>query len=115
MNYVDGFVAAVPTANKQAYQRHCQDMGAVFKEFGALAVVDCWGDDVPEGKLTSFTMAVKREPGEVAVFGWIVWPSREVRDAAWERVMADPRMKDQTMPFDGKRMIYGGFQTIAQS
>lgn len=115
MNYIDGFVAAVPTANKQDYQRHCQNMGAVFKEHGALAVVDAWGDDVPEGKLTSFTMAVKREPDEAVVFGWIVWPSREVRDAAWERVMADPRMKDQTMPCDGKRMIYGGFQTIAQS
>jgi uncharacterized protein YbaA (DUF1428 family) len=115
MNYVDGFVAAVPTANKQAYQRHCQEMGAVFKEHGALAVVDCWGDDVPEGKLTSFTMAVKREPDEAAVFGWIVWPSREVRDAGWAAVMADPRMEDQAMPFDGKRMIYGGFQTIAQS
>jgi len=115
MNYVDGFVAAVPTANKLSYQRHCQDMGAVFKEYGALAVVDCWGDDVPEGKLTSFTMAVKREPEEAVAFGWIVWPSREVRDAAWERVMADPRMKDQTMPLDGKRMIYGGFQVIAQS
>ena len=70
---------------------------------------------MPEGKLTSFTMAVKREPDEAVVFGWIVWPSREVRDAAWTAVMADPRMKDQTPPFDGKRMIYGGFQTIAQS
>jgi uncharacterized protein YbaA (DUF1428 family) len=115
MNYIDGFVAAVPTAKKAVYQRHCQDMGAVFKEHGALAVVDAWGDDVPEGKLTSFTMAVNREPDEAVVFGWIVWPSREVRDAAWTAVMADPRMKDQAPPFDGKRMIYGGFQTIAQS
>ena len=70
---------------------------------------------MPEGKLTSFTLAVKREAEEVVAFGWIVWPSRAVRDAAWGRVMADPRMKDQTMPFDGKRMIYGGFQVIAQS
>ena len=115
MNYIDGFVAAVPTASKDVYQRHCQAMGAVFKEYGALAVVDAWGDDVPDGKLTSFPMAVKREPDETVAFGWIVWPSREKRDAAWERVMADPRMKDQTMPFDGKRMIYGGFQAIAQS
>jgi len=115
MNYIDGFVAAVPTSKKAVYQRHCQAMGAVFKEHGALAVVDAWGDDVPEGKLTSFTMAVKREPDEAVAFGWIVWPSREVRDAAWATVMADPRMKDQTPPFDGKRMIYGGFQTIAQS
>jgi uncharacterized protein YbaA (DUF1428 family) len=115
MNYIDGFVAAVPTARKQDYQRHCRGMGAVFKEHGALAVVDCWGDDVPEGKLTSFPMAVKCEPGETVAFGWVAWPSREVRDAAWAAVMDDPRMKDQTMPFDGKRMIYGGFQTIAES
>jgi uncharacterized protein YbaA (DUF1428 family) len=115
MNYIDGFVAAVPNANKAAYQSHCQQMGAVFREHGALAVVDAWGDDVPEGKLTSFPMAVKREPDESVVFGWIVWPSRQVRDAAWTAVMADPRMQDQSMPFDGKRMIYGGFQTIAQS
>ena len=115
MNYIDGFVAAVPTAEKATYQRHCQAMGAVFKEHGALAVVDCWGDDVPEGKLTSFPMAVKREPHETVVFGWIVWPSRPVRDAAWQTVMDDPRLKDQHPPFDGKRMIYGGFQAIAQS
>jgi uncharacterized protein YbaA (DUF1428 family) len=116
MNYIDGFVAAVPNANKPAYHHHCQQMGAVFRDHGALAVVDAWGDDVPEGKLTSFPMAVKREPDESVVFGWIVWPSRQVRDAAWNAVMADPRMKDQAMPpFDGKRMIYGGFQTIAQS
>jgi uncharacterized protein YbaA (DUF1428 family) len=115
MNYVDGFVAAVPTADKQTYQRHCQDMGKVFKEYGALSVVDCWGDDVPEGKLTSFPMAVKREANETVVFGWITWPSRKVRDEAWKTVMDDPRMKDQKMPFDGKRMIYGGFETIAQS
>jgi len=115
MNYVDGFVAAVPTADKQAYQRHCQAMGAVFKAHGALAVVDCWGDDVPDGKLTSFPMAVKREAHETVAFGWIVWASRQARDAAWAAVMADPRMKDQPMPFDGKRMIYGGFETIAQT
>jgi len=115
MNYIDGFVAAVPTADKQVYQRHCEEMGAVFKEHGALGVVDSWGDDVPEGKLTSFPMAVKCEPHETVVFGWIVWPSRQVRDAAWNTVMADPRMKDRSMPFDGRRMIYGGFQTIAES
>jgi uncharacterized protein YbaA (DUF1428 family) len=115
MNYIDGFVAAVPTADKPAYQRHCEQMGAVFKEHGALAVVDCWGDDVPEGKLTSFPMAVKCEPHETVAFGWIAWPSRQARDAAWTAVMADPRMKDTEMPFDGKRMIYGGFETIAES
>ena len=115
MNYVDGFVAAVPTANKQAYQRHCQDMGAVFKEHGALAVVDGWGDDVPEGKLTSFTMAVKREADESVVFSWVTWPSREARDEGWKKLMADPRMANmEEPPFDGKRMIYGGFAVALQ-
>jgi uncharacterized protein YbaA (DUF1428 family) len=114
MNYVDGFVAAVPTADKEVYQRHCQAMGAVFKEHGALAVVDCWGDDVPEGKLTSFPMAVKREPGESVVFAWIAWPDKATRDAAHPKVEADLRSQTfmTSMPFDGKRMIYGGFQTV---
>ncbi len=114
MNYIDGFVAAVPTANRAAYIEHAENMSAVFKEFGALSVVECWGDDVPEGKLTSFTMAVKREADEAVVFSWITWPSRAVRDAAWEKVMADPRMdsSNSPMPFDGKRMIYGGFQMV---
>ena len=114
MNYVDGFVAAVPTADKPAYQRHCQAMGAVFKAHGALAVVDCWGDDVPEGKLTSFTMAVKREPDESIAYGWITWPSRTVRDEAWGKMQTDARFQPEQhqMPFDGKRMIFGGFQIV---
>ena len=115
MHYIDGFVAAVPDAKRETYIRYAAEMAQLLKQHGALQVVECWGDDVPEGKLTSFPMAVKREPHETVAFGWIVWPSRQARDAAWERVMADPRLKDQTPPFDGKRMIYGGFQTIAQS
>ncbi len=116
MSYIDGFVAAVPTANKEAYRAYAQVMGQVFKEYGALEVIDCWGDDVPEGKLTSFTMAVKREDDESVVFSWLMWPSREVRDDAWGKVMADPRMKASVtpMPFDGKRMIYGGFEMISK-
>jgi uncharacterized protein YbaA (DUF1428 family) len=116
MNYLDGFVAAVPLANKESYLKHAAQAAVVFKDYGALSVVESWGDDVPEGKLTSFTMAVKREEGEVVVFSWIQWPSKAVRDSAWEKVMADPRM-DPTrspMPFDGKRMIYGGFQIIME-
>ncbi len=114
MNYLDGFVAAVPAANKEAYLKHAADAAVVFKEYGALSVVENWGDDVPEGKLTSFPLAVKREEGEVVVFSWIEWPSKAVRDSAWEKVMADPRMDPSRapMPFDGKRMIYGGFQMI---
>ena len=117
MNYVDGFVCAVPTANREAYLKHAQDAAVIFKEFGALSVVECWGNDVPEGKLTSFPMAVKREPGETVVFSWVSWPSREVRDAGWAKVMADPRMQPgaSPMPFDGKRMIYGGFEVLLQA
>ncbi len=112
MNYVDGFVAAVPTANRDNYVQHAQMAAAVFRENGALQVTECWGDDVPEGKLTSFTMAVQRKADETVVFSWITWPSKAVRDEAWKKVMADERMSGATMPFDGKRMIYGGFQII---
>lgn len=114
MSYVDGFVAAVPTANRDAYLRHAREAAAVFRENGALQVVECWGDDVPDGKLTSFPMAVKLAEGETVVFSWIVWPSRAVRDAAMPRLMQDPRLQPDTnpMPFDGKRLIFGGFEQI---
>ncbi len=114
MSYVDGFVAAVPTANRDAYLKHAREAAVLFREFGALHCVECWGDDVPEGEVTSFTMAVKRKEDETVVFAWVVWPSREVRDAGWQKMMSDPRMNDEAspMPFDGKRMIYGGFETI---
>jgi uncharacterized protein YbaA (DUF1428 family) len=112
MNYVDGFVAAVPTANREAYLRHAQVTGAVFKEFGALSVIECWGDDVPEGKVTSFPMAVQRKNGETVVFGWINWPSRSVRDQGMKKAMDDPRMQGLEMPCDGQRLIYGGFEVM---
>lgn len=114
MTYVDGFVAAVPTANKDKYSQHASDAAVVFKEHGALSLVECWGDDVPEGTVTSFPMAVKCEPGETVVFSWITWPSKEVRNAGMTRVMEDPRLKPDVnpMPFDGKRLIYGGFQKV---
>lgn len=114
MRYIDGFVAAVPTANKDAYLKHAAEAAEIFKEYGALSCVECWGDDVPEGEVTSFTMAVKRKETETSVFAWIAWPSKEVRDEAWQKIMADPRMSPDRMdmPFDGKRMIYGGFQQI---
>ncbi len=115
MTYVDGFVAAAPTATRASYQNHVKTMGAVFKEFGALRVVDCWGEDVPDGKLTSFPMAVKKEANETVVFGWIEWPSRAARDAGFKKAMEDPRMTAMAMPFDGKRMIFGGFEMIAES
>jgi uncharacterized protein YbaA (DUF1428 family) len=117
MNYVDGFVVAVPTANRDSYQRFAQAAAAVFKEHGALEVVEGWGDDVPEGKLTSFPMAVQRRDDETVVFSWITWPSRAARDEGMKRSMADPRMQPQSdsMPFDGKRLIYGGFEVIVSA
>jgi uncharacterized protein YbaA (DUF1428 family) len=113
MNYVDGFVAAVPTANRETYKVHAEAAAVVFKEHGALKVVECWEDDVPEGKLTSFPMAVKRKDDEAVVFSWILWPSRNVRD----EVMADPRLQPDKnpMPFDGKRLIYGGFEMLVEA
>lgn len=117
MTYVDGFVVAVPTKNRELYKKHAESAAAVFKEHGALKLVECWGDDVPEGKLTSFPMAVKRRDDETVVFSWITWPSREARDAGMKKVMEDPRLQHDInpMPFDGKRMIYGGFEMIVDA
>ncbi|HEV7371177.1 DUF1428 domain-containing protein [Arenibaculum sp.] len=114
MKYVEGFVIAVPAANKEVFLRHAAKAASLFKEFGATRVVECWGDDVPDGKVTDFRGAVKAEADEVVVFSWIEYPSREVRDAATARIMSDPRMEDMggEMPFDGKRMIFGGFAPI---
>ncbi len=115
--YIDGFVAAVPTANRDAYRKHAEAAAVVFKEHGAVKVVECWGDDVPDGKLTSFPMAVKKQADETVVFSWIAWPSRALRDAGMKKVMEDPRIKPEfnPMPFDGKRLIYGGFDVIVDT
>lgn len=116
MNYVDGFVAAVPTADREKYLRFAQQAAAVFKANGATRVVECWGDDVPDGKVTSFPMAVQRKPDETVIFSWITWPSKAVRDEGMKKVMEDPTMQPDKnpMPFDGKRLIYGGFQMILE-
>lgn len=116
MSYIDGFVAAVPEDKRDAFIAHAEACWEVLKECGAQKVVDCWEDDVPDGEITSFPMAVKREPGEAIVFSWIVWPSREVRDAGMAKMMEDPRMKPDVnpMPFDGKRLIFGGFTPVAE-
>ena len=116
MRYIDGFVAAVPTANRAEYQSHAESAARIFKEYGALKSTECWGDDVPEGKITSFPMAVKRTDDESVVFSWIEWPSKEARDEGWKKIMADPRMDPKTspMPFDGQRMIFGGFTPIVE-
>lgn len=112
MSYVDGFVAAVPTASQEAFRASAAQAWVLFKEFGATRQVECWGTDVPDGKLTDFKRAVQARPDEVVVFSWIEYPSKEVRDEAHRRMKDDPRMQQMDMPFDGKRMIFGGFQPV---
>ncbi len=115
MSYVDGYVAAVPNENKDEFIKFAQEMAEVIKEYGALKVVDTWGDDVPEGEVTSFPMAVQKKENETVAFSWIIWPSNEVRETGWKQAMEDPRMSPETnpMPFDGKRIIFGGFEVIS--
>ncbi len=120
MPYIDGFVIAVPTANKQAFIDHANKGDSVFIELGALRVIECWGDDVKEGQWTDFRRAVAAKPDETVVFSWIEWPDRATRDAGMARmetmVNTDERMSPQTnpMPFDGKRLIYGGFAPVVE-
>ncbi|AOY94214.1 RNA signal recognition particle [Cupriavidus sp. USMAA2-4] len=116
MSYIEGFVVPVPTANREIYRKMAEDAAVVFKDHGALGLVECWGDDVPEGKLTSFPLAVQRKADETVVFSWITWPSREARDRGMRAAMEDPRLKQQqSMPFDGRRMIFGGFEVIVDA
>lgn len=114
MTYVQGFVAAVPTANKEKYRKQASDAAPLFKQFGAMRMVEGWGDDVPKGKVTDFQGAVQARDDETVVFSWMEYPDRATYDAANKKMMEDPRMKEMMtdMPFDGKRMIYGGFESI---
>ncbi len=117
MNYVDGFVSAVPSANKAAYLTYVHSLAPIFREYGALRMVECWGDDVPEGKVTSFPMAVKRAEDETVVFSWVEWPSKEVRDAGMGKAMADARFQAafSAMPADGTRVIHATFEMIVDA
>ncbi|OYW29620.1 MAG: RNA signal recognition particle [Caulobacter sp. 12-67-6] len=114
MAYVDGFVLAVPKANIEAYKEMARLGAKVWMEHGALSYVECFGDDVPYGELTSFPRAVQATDDEIVVFSWITYTDRAHRDAVMAKVMADERMKPamDNMPFDGKRMIFGGFETF---
>ncbi|WP_375173805.1 DUF1428 domain-containing protein [Pseudooceanicola sp.] len=118
MAYVSGFVLAVPAANKEAYVDAAKAAWALFEDYGALSNWECWEEDVPDGELTSFPMAVKRKAGEVVVFSWIIWPDKATSDRCMASAETDPRWEQleerQTMPFDGKRMIFGGFTPIFQ-
>ncbi|KQM61953.1 hypothetical protein ASE65_05580 [Sphingomonas sp. Leaf16] len=110
--YVDGCLTPVAAADRDAYLAFAAESARVFRDHGALRVVEGWGDDVPPGTRTDYARAVDLQPGEVACYSWIEWPSKDARNAGWQAVMADPRMADRAMPFDGKRMIYGGFTPI---
>lgn len=116
MSYVDGFVLAVPKANIEAYRKMAQLGAQVWMEHGALSYVECFGDDVPYGELTSFPRAVQANDDEIVVFSWITYKDRETRDAVNAKVMADERLKDSmnNAPFDAKRMIYGGFEPFLE-
>lgn len=111
MSYIDGFIVPVPRDKKEAYRQAAAKCWPLFKEYGATRQVECWADDVKDGTSTDFNRSVKVEPNETVVFSWIEYPSKAVRDAANEKIKDDPRMKamGDDMPFDGKRMIYGGF------
>jgi uncharacterized protein YbaA (DUF1428 family) len=115
MAYIDGCVTAVPTANKEAYLAFARETDVIFKDLGAVQIVDAWGDDVPEGKVTDFRRAVQATADETVVFSWVKWPDKATRDAAWAKAMEDPRMKDLAMPFDGKRMVFGGFEVLLEA
>jgi len=113
MSYIDGFVIAVPNANRDKFIEHAATFDTIFLEFGATRVMECWGDDVPDGKLTDFRRAVQSKPDESVVFSWIEWPDKATRDAGMEKIMNDQRMPAASdMPFDGKRMIFGGFAPV---
>lgn len=118
--YVDGFLIAVPTANKDKFIAHSKKGNSVFIDFGATRVLECWGDDVSDGETTDFRKAVKAEDDETVVFSWIEWPDKATRDAGMARMMADDfddermDMEKNPMPFDGKRLIYGGFAPVVE-
>jgi uncharacterized protein YbaA (DUF1428 family) len=114
MAYIDGFVIAVPTANKEKFIEHAKKGDAVFLENGATRILECWGDDVPDGKVTDFKKAVQAKADETVLFSWVEWPDKATRDAGMKKAMEDPRMKPENnpMPFDGKRLIYGGFSPV---
>jgi uncharacterized protein YbaA (DUF1428 family) len=114
MAYIDGFVLAAPTANKETFVAHARQMDSMFIEYGATRVIECWGDNVPDGKLTDFKRAVQAKADETVVFSWIEWPDKATRDAAMEKMRNDRRMAPHDMPFDGKRLIFGGFAPVLE-
>ena len=115
MTYVSGFLVPVPEDNKAAYVASARASWPIFQDYGATGTMECWEEDVPDGTHTSFPMAVKREPGEKVVFSWILWPDKASADRCYASMETDPRWREvMAMPFDGKRMIWGGFTPVFQ-
>ena len=116
MAYYEGFIVPVPKANREEYRKHAAEAAPIFRELGVTRHVEAWGNDVPEGKVTDFRMAVNAKDDEDVVFAWFEYPDKATRDSANEKMMNDPRMKamGENMPFDGKRMIYGGFEGVVE-
>ncbi len=114
MAYVECYIAAVPKENEENYKAKCARMGEVFKDYGATRVVDGWGNMVPDGEVTSFPKAVKAEDDEVVCLGWVEWPSKDARDENMQKAMSDERMGMDDMPFDGKRLIFAGFDVFSE-
>ncbi|MCH8490535.1 MAG: DUF1428 domain-containing protein [Oceanicaulis sp.] len=116
MSCIQGYICAVPAANRAAFIDHARTAAEAFRDHGCLSAVECWGDDVPDGEVTSFPLAVKAEPDEIVVFSWYVWPSKDAHDAAMNEAMSDPRLSPETnpMPFDGKRVIFGAFEPLLE-
>ena len=114
-NYIDGIVVAVPTARKQEFMQYCQQASAIMKKYGALSCVDCWGEDVPDGKLTSLPMAVQAKADETVVLSWITWRNKKEREEGLEQCFKCPEFAKLDMIFDGKRAIFGGFEIIQKS
>ena len=112
MTYINGFVIAAPPANKANFIAHAKRMDGIFMELGAIRIVEAWGDHVPDGSLTDFKRAVQAKSDETVVFSWIEWPDKATHDTAMEKMRTDPRMMAEPMPFDGKRMIFGGFVPV---
>ncbi len=112
MSYITGFLTPVKTADKDRYIESARKSWPLFQKYGALEQVETWGEDIPPGKVTGFDLAVKLEADEVVVFSWLRWPDRAAADACWEKMQSDPAFSDMDMPFDGKRMMWGGFAPV---
>ena len=115
MSYISGFVTPVPDANKDAYVASAKQAWPLFKEYGALQHVEGWGDKVPAGKVTDFARAVDLKDGETVVFAWVLWPDKATADACEASMQSDERWQKVDMPFDGKRMIFGGFASVFEA